>query len=143
MSLYCLVEMLAHKILLVPASAQHNSLVYQSIVTELGTCTSGPVRNMDLSLPSTLLHSSFGWTRFQSDQNNFLEYASKIGKLHTYSQSLLLQVIMKYFPRSHFTHFPKWHLSWMDEPLYFLIKLDTPKLQNLKKFFRIYYFPMT
>lgn len=50
----------AQEIRLVPASAQHNSSVFQLTATELGSCTSDPERKIDRSVPSKLLHSIFG-----------------------------------------------------------------------------------
>lgn len=49
-----------HMMRFIPASAQHNSSVLVSMVTEFGSCTSKPDTNMERSLPSTLLHSIFG-----------------------------------------------------------------------------------
>lgn len=61
-------------IVFVPASAQHNSSVLKSIASELGNCTDAPEMKTPRSVPSMLAHSILGDSRFQSDQNTFLEW---------------------------------------------------------------------
>ena len=78
----------------VPASAQHNSSVLQSMASEFGNLIFGPLSRIERPLPSKLDHSNFGSSLFQSDQNTFLKY----WKTFYYYYYYLEQVTLEYTP---------------------------------------------